>query len=398
MIVSGPGDADDVTSGICSLVLSAVMDAWRAAAPICTTGMGCGCDVSPCKGWAILGCVRAEVATSGPCVPREVRDWGTCVAGRDRDAWADECDRVVTIGVGRLCTSWCTWGDRVAWMEVCGLGERVLSHGWALVCLLLDTKLNSCSPSSRADSRESVMPTNFDFNRSYLSGMPFAHVVWVALSPLTLFCALVYLRIPESLEASFFNLSFSFNNFLISHFWFLSVFFRLSISDIKSSTWCWSDNLSSLSAWSSISDATSFASIRTNKSSFGSVWFSAWEASMSVRLWSETSMSTSLSLISSLGDGIGVTSLDLGVVIFVLSESFLHARLSLALFLCLFLSARVILFGLWLPRTGKLDASWVCLLGLPCPGGGVDIDCSPSGERNPVMLLCTMTKSLWGGA
>ena len=148
MIVSGPGDADDVTSGICSLVLSAVMDAWRAAAPICTTGMGCGCDVSPCNGWALLGCVRADVATWGPCVPREVRVWGTCVAGRDGDVWADECDRVVTIGVGRLCTSWCTWMDCVAWLEVGGLGERVLSDGWALVCLLLDTKVNSCSPSS----------------------------------------------------------------------------------------------------------------------------------------------------------------------------------------------------------------------------------------------------------
>ena len=128
------------------------------------------------------------------------------------------------------------------------------------------------SSSSNADMRDSVMPTKLDFSLLYLiykspvSAVCVEIAHWVGVSRFALTCR----RMPETREMSFLNLSFSFVNFFISDFWFLSVFFKVSISDMSSSTWFWRDILSFISAWISMLVAKSLASKRSIISSLDS--------------------------------------------------------------------------------------------------------------------------------
>ena len=195
----------------------------------------------------------------------------------------------------------------------------------------------------------------------------------------------------------------------------LSTFFKLSISDINSSTCCCNAARSALTPCNSMFAARTLASRRRtasplDSSLWGSVSLSHWElmgiladANMSVKLLSLTNMlAFAPSFIShafvswvdrSLGDGIGVTIPDWGVPGSTSVLSFLHDLCSFSLFLSRLRFAFCIFFDPLLTRFGKSGVGRLTL-GLDCPGGGVITDwlrgITGGGVRNPDILVCTI--------
>ena len=297
------------------------------------------------------------------------------------------------------------------------LANRRLIVWWRRA--LISRTVNPVSSSSSAVNRESVMPTNFDLRTVYLSHKLPMPSACVEASQWTEFKVSVFLsvnrRMPETRDISFLSFSFSFINFLISFFWFLSVFLKESISVIRISTWFWRAFRSLISAWSSILVAKGFASRRKIiwSSDSEAVIFSLTElfkgsptsvaASKSVRLWSVINIRSWLSpglLWGSnpapwLGEGMGVIWLGVGEEVAV-ETFFLHALKSLALFLSRsrsFFSTRLDFF-LLCPRLATLGVLAARALGLDWPGGGVDNDWlwerRVGGDRNPANVVWTI--------
>ena len=207
--------------------------------------------------------------------------------------------------------------------------------------------VTSAKSSSSVRTNESVISVSLERKFSYLKhnsgSWTFGGSVWAGwLSK--------YLRTPLCLDNSFRNRSFSFVNFFTSLFWFLSVLLKLSISCIRISTWFCNATHSSCLHCNSKFMATKFASKRTILSvatlptilaSWPSViTASVWlvDAISSVKLWSLIRMlplapswsATSVARgVSSQGDGIGVGVEDSGVWGWVIFLPPLQARWSL---------------------------------------------------------------------
>ena len=340
--------------------------AW-AAAPISTTGIGCG----------------------------DGRDEG-CWDGLGCRCWDDAC----AVGIRWLatCRSWkapVSADEELCWASpgLLWLCERLPR------CLLWVTTLNSAgTSSSTAASRESVMLITFDRSESYFSAGTISLSLfadddcWVSEDVLTFFFA--YLRMPLKRDISRLSLSFSFISFLVSHFCVLSVLLIWSISEMSSSIWCKAVR-PPLTPCSSILAANTWASNRNMASLLDSqldVWVLSpdsvtSEHNISVKLLSPNRILEFVSPLSSNpcadlspGEGIGVGAVDLGVpesgvrtVELGIPGStcqllFLHFLWSFALFLSLLCSCLWHFLDFLPTRLGSsLDSpSWLAF-GLDCP-------------------------------
>ena len=213
-----------------------LVEAFRAAAPISTTGMGCGAAVG-----------RDHVVGSG------------------RGVALDACASGGPPAAGTTCRRGCgSFGMEVAWSRL---------DTARLLCLTVVK--SSGGWSSRAPNKESVIAISFMRSSSYLSHLTLS-LLWVpavVFSSLTgeLGADLVKRRTPVHLEISRLSLLFSFASCLISFFWTLFVFLSDTISDINSSTWFCRALRSSRNPCISILAATPWASNLKTKSSADSV-------------------------------------------------------------------------------------------------------------------------------